>query len=128
NADQSFLPLDVTTAAAGAGRAGSLVDHGKGDAIAEIENLLKLELKLVKSAEPLLQAFLYRRRTVEGDQRRLPHGIGCVEAHQRVEVAAARSSEEQAHTRGQVGGRGLLGHTVSIPCPACRGGGTPQTS
>src|SRR6202040_4047871 len=110
NADQSFLPLDVTTAATGASRAGSLVDHGKDDAIAEIENLLKLELKPVKSAEPLLQAFLYRRRTVEGDQHRLPHGIGCVEVHQRVKVATARSLPQAARTLDQIAGRGLLSH------------------
>jgi len=48
----SFLPLDVTTAAARASRAGSLADQGKDDAIAEIENLLKLELKTSPSSVP----------------------------------------------------------------------------
>jgi hypothetical protein len=37
-----------------------LIDHGKGHAVAQIEDLLDVELELVERAEPLLEAFAYR--------------------------------------------------------------------
>ena len=44
-------------------------DDGQDDTVAKVEKLLKLELQLVEGTDPLLEAFTYRLRTVEGDRR-----------------------------------------------------------
>ena len=47
---------------------GVLVSHGKNDSVAEVANLLRLELKLLVSADPILKHATDRRLTLVSAQ------------------------------------------------------------
>src|SRR5438093_1082020 len=110
--DQAVHPLpdntgtqsNLTTAA---NKTAFLDDHGKYDSVAEVQNLLLSEPKLLVAGEPVLEEATDRRNALTGGRqdRGFPDGIGSKEAQHRVEVAAVRSFKEAARKLHQVGGR-----------------------
>jgi ketosteroid isomerase-like protein len=102
-----------------------LSTRSKNDSVAEVENLLKLELKLLVSVEPVLKEATNRRLTLVAAQpsrRQVEDHITVVVAHHRINVPTAKRFIRSARKLYQIGGRGLLGHPLwSIPRRATLG-------
>src|SRR5205814_4333586 len=115
--DGCVAHLNLTAAAM---RTALLVDYGKSDSVAEVENLLKLHPKLVVRAHKVSEKLTNRRHALEAGTHphRLVNGVGCVQAPRRDNVAPIRRLNPPAHQRDQVGGRGLLCHRPPIIPPA----------
>ncbi len=97
--------------ASAADRAGVLDDHGECHAVAEITNLLRLHLEVGVGADPVLVETAYRHITLKDahpHRRGVPHGLGSLETHHHVVIAALRGRQRATHALHQVGGRGLL--------------------
>src|SRR5439155_5440779 len=102
-------------------RTGSLDDWAKRDPIAEVKNLLRLDLKLLVTGVPVFPETAYRNVTLEGAQSakriHVPDGIGSVAEQDRVKVLAISSLKQALRKLHQVGGRGLLRHRLPRqPC------------
>src|SRR5207302_11005509 len=93
--DQASLPkedpplaLPKVTVTGATNRNARLDDHSKHNPVAEVADILNLELQFLVSAEPVLEEAANRRSPREGCPSRpsLKDRIRSVEAHQRVQV------------------------------------------
>src|SRR5207245_8577753 len=93
---------------------GSLDDWSQSNSMAEVKNLLRLDLEVVVTGVPVFKEATDRRHALKGDSARphLPHCIGSKEAQHRVKVTAISSLKETARKLDQAGGRGLIGHRL----------------
>src|SRR6202035_1759220 len=124
--DQTLHPdvdpsLSLPNVARDASRPSLLEDHSKHNSVAEVVDLLKLELQLLIHAEPALNEGTNRRLAFEDVPQRPPlkDRIDSKAAHHRIDITAIRGLKLPAHTLHRVGGRGLLRHlAASIPYDA----------
>src|SRR5439155_383958 len=110
------LALSKVTGAAN--RTPVLDDHSKHNPVAEVADLLKLEVQFLVRVKPVLKEATNRRTALEEGACRPPvkNRILSEAADHRVEITAIRSLRRPAHKLHQVGGRGFLGHRpASIP-------------
>ena len=112
------LALPKVTVTGTTGRNALLDDHSEHNPVAEVADILELELQLLVRAEPVLKETAESRSPLEGApySPRVKDRIGSEEAHRRIQVTPIRRLEGAAHKLYRVAGRGLLGHRPpSIP-------------
>jgi hypothetical protein len=104
--------LSLPNVTGGASRPSLLEDHSKHNSVAEVVDLLKLELQFLIHAEPALNEGTNRGLAFEDVPQRPPlkDRIHSKAAHHRIDITAIPSLKLPAHKLNQVGGRGLLGH------------------
>jgi hypothetical protein len=129
--DQASLPqehpplaLAKVTVTGATHRNALLDDHSEHNPVAEVADILELELQFLVRAEPVLERAADRRSPFEGSPHRPPRKdrIGSEEPDHRVQVAPVCGLEGAAHTLNQVKGRGLLGHRLAqYPATSARG-------
>src|SRR5207244_1396845 len=110
--------LSLLNVTGDASRPSLLEDHSKHNSVAEVVDLLKLELQFLIQAEPALNEGTNCRLAFEDVPQRPPlkDRIHSKAAHHRIDITAIRSLELPAHKLHQVGGRGLVRHRPpSIP-------------
>src|SRR5437016_1253674 len=93
-----------------------LATRSKNDSVPEVENLLKLEVKLIVGVEPVLKEATHRRPTLVAAQpsrREVEDHILVVVAHHRINVPTAKRFIRAARTLDQIGSRRLLRHGYS---------------
>jgi hypothetical protein len=111
------------------GRTRRLANEREHDAVAEVEDVLRLQRKLLEGTRPFVEEGTDRCRTLVQAHpvgRGVVHTIVSAAAHHRVHVTAIRRFELSPRQLDQVGGRGCLGHRPpSIPRTLPRRGVAP---
>ena len=94
-------------------------DSREHHAVAEIDDIQNIQMQISPRPKPVLDPASDGSHALEGPQplvRKVPDRVGCMEAHDRVNVMTIPGVKRLSHKLHQVGGRGLLRHRpASIP-------------